>query len=146
MENSQESGITLAPVPPEMRPQLEGKIAENGAAFNLCNHACRLQNRTRAFLRFLSGMSSFSFYFHADDRAAASFRSHFTVDIARFQIKRRLTAAGILFDKLSGLAVGKRVGNFLVTSENQLDLAVFISDSIQRAERKQRNDIAAFIS
>ena len=88
-------------------------------------------------------MSSFSFYFHADDRAAASFRSHFTVDIARFQIKRRLTAAGILFDKLSGLAVGKRVGNFLVTSENQLDLAVFISDSIQRAERKQRNDIAA---
>ena len=88
-------------------------------------------------------MSSFSFYFYADDRAAASSRSHFTVGITRFQIKRRLTAAGILFDKLSGLAVGKRVGNFLVTSENQLDLAVFISDSIQRAERKQRNDIAA---
>ena len=88
-------------------------------------------------------MSRFALYFHANDRAAVSSRSHFAAGVARFQIKSRLTAAGILLDKLSGLAVGKCMGDFLITGEHQFDLSVLIPDRIQRAERKQRNDIAA---
>ena len=52
-------------------------------------------------------MSRFALYFHANDRAAVSSRSHFAAGVARFQIKSRLTAAGILLDKLSGLIIGQ---------------------------------------
>lgn len=88
-------------------------------------------------------MSRFALYFHANDRAAVSSRSHFAAGVARFQIKSRLTAAGILLDKLSGLAVGKCMGDFLITGEHQFDLSVLIPDRIQCAEHKQRDHIAA---